>query len=376
MRPALRTAGRCAGVARLLVGARQRARRPHRRGLAARQRGLPARRLRGRGRRLRGARPRRAWLSARSRTSTSATPTSARARSGPRSGRSSARWRSTPTDEDARYNLDQARKLAARRAQRPHRRRGDASRPGSALVTAAGVRRRRRWLFVALYVGLFVGADRAARACATTCGRRWARSRRCSPSGALLAGALLVGRARLDRIPFGVVLPDAVAVKEGADANYRTSFDVHAGLRVRVVDRDQDWLRVRLANGLEGWVRAQEIGRICRTGAGYKEQRWASRISKACVHLHEPARSQQPQGELRGEGERGGARRVQAPPARARRQGAHARQRRRLPGPVRARRHRRRLSRAGLVRRGQGRGRARDRRGATCSAAFPSSACA
>ena len=44
--------------------------------------------------------------------------------------------------------------------------------------------------------------------------------------------------------------------------SYRTSFAAHAGLRVRVVDRDQDWLRVRLANGLEGWVKAQEIGRI------------------------------------------------------------------------------------------------------------------
>ena len=76
-------------------------------------------------------------------------------------------------------------------------------------------------------------------------------------AGALLAGALLVGRAQLDRVPFGVVLPDAVAVKEGADANYRTSFDVHAGLRVRLVERDQDWLRIRLANGLEGWVRAR-----------------------------------------------------------------------------------------------------------------------
>ena len=75
--------------------------------------------------------------------------------------------------------------------------------------------------------------------------------------GALLCGLLLVGRARLDRIPFGVVLPDAVAVHEGADAAHRTSFDVHAGLRVRLVDHDQDWLRIRLANGLEGWVRAQ-----------------------------------------------------------------------------------------------------------------------
>ena len=81
-------------------------------------------------------------------------------------------------------------------------------------------------------------------------------------AAALLTGALLFGRARLDRLPFGVVLPDAVAVKDGADDNYRTAFDVHAGLRVRLVEHDQDWVRVRLGNGLEGWVRSAQIGSL------------------------------------------------------------------------------------------------------------------
>jgi SH3-like domain-containing protein len=78
----------------------------------------------------------------------------------------------------------------------------------------------------------------------------------------LLSGALLAGRAHLDRVPFGVLLPDAVAVKEGADVNYRTSFEAHAGLRVRIVEQDGDWTRIRLGNGLEGWVRGQDLGRL------------------------------------------------------------------------------------------------------------------
>jgi SH3-like domain-containing protein len=53
-----------------------------------------------------------------------------------------------------------------------------------------------------------------------------------------------------------------VAVKEGADASYRTSFAVHAGLKVRLVERDQEWVRIRLANGLEGWVQGTSVGRI------------------------------------------------------------------------------------------------------------------
>jgi len=79
-------------------------------------------------------------------------------------------------------------------------------------------------------------------------------------TGALLVGALIAGRAALDRIPSAIVLPDRVAVKEGADPSLRTSFEVHAGLRVRVVAREQDWVRVRLANGLEGFVPAEDVG--------------------------------------------------------------------------------------------------------------------
>jgi len=164
-----------------------------------------------------------------------------------------------PNDEDARYNLDQARKLAARRAH--DRLEGDDKDPGWMRLVGGVPAASETWMFVALYVGFF----------AVLVGRRWARSE-WRPAlaagaavlavGALLSGALLAGRVYLDRIPFGVVLPDEIAVKDGADVNYRTSFTAHAGLRVRVVDRDQDWLRVRLANGLEGWVRSQEIGRI------------------------------------------------------------------------------------------------------------------
>jgi tetratricopeptide (TPR) repeat protein len=162
-------------------------------------------------------------------------------------------------DEDARYNLDKARKLSARRAH--DRIEGDDKDPAWMRLVAGVAPSTTTWLFVALYVGFF----------AALIGRRWARGEWRPPltagaavlaAGALLAGVLLAGRVHLDRIPFGVLLPDEIAVKEGADTNYRTSFDAHAGLRVRIVDQDQDWLRVRLANGLEGWVRTQDVGRI------------------------------------------------------------------------------------------------------------------
>jgi uncharacterized protein YgiM (DUF1202 family) len=117
------------------------------------------------------------------------------------------------------------------------------------------------WLFLLLYLGCF--------ALLFLWRRARAESRAVLGAGAALtgvaaglAGLLLVGRVALDRIPFAVVLPDVTAVKEGADPNYRTSFSVHAGLRVRLLERDQDWLHIRLANGLEGWVRDQDVGRL------------------------------------------------------------------------------------------------------------------
>jgi hypothetical protein len=164
-----------------------------------------------------------------------------------------------PGDEDARYNLDQARKLASRQAH--DRIEGEDRDPlWIRAVTALGPSTE-TWLFVASYLAFFLAlaVRRGARD-----DLRPALSAAAAVLGvtALLAGALLFGRVRLDRLPFGVVLPDVVAVKEGADSNYRTGFEIHAGLRVRLVERDQDWLRVRLGNGLEGWVHADAVGTL------------------------------------------------------------------------------------------------------------------
>ena len=162
-----------------------------------------------------------------------------------------------PDDEDARFSLAQARKLADQRA---HDKLEGAEREPmwSRIVTffSPGVE---VWLFCGLYLGCFA---------LLFVRRRMAEDSRLAVStaaavlgsAALLAGALLLGRMNLDRIPFAVVLPDTVAAKEGADNNFRTSFQIHGGLRVQVLDRDQDWVRVRLANGLEGFVRGEDLG--------------------------------------------------------------------------------------------------------------------
>jgi tetratricopeptide (TPR) repeat protein len=167
-----------------------------------------------------------------------------------------------PDDDDARYNLTQARKMADRRAHDKIEG-ADHDPIWMRIVTGLGPSTE-TWLFVAIYLAFFGAlASRLLR-------RRAGEHTRALLGAAaailgvvaLLSGALLAGRALLDRVPFGVVLPDVVAVKEGADTNYRTSFELHAGLRVRLLEHDQEWLRIRLPNGLEGWVREQEIGAL------------------------------------------------------------------------------------------------------------------
>ena len=172
-----------------------------------------------------------------------------------------------PDQDDARYNLDQARKVEGTRvhdklegAERDPTWVRAVSQLGAAAETG---------LFVALYVAFFLALGLRLRARRQVSpdeesahASAWTALAAILGAGAALAGLLLIGRVAMDRMPSGIVLGDQADVKEGADPNYKTSFQVHAGLRVRLLDRDQDWVRIRLANGLEGWVRDRDVGRL------------------------------------------------------------------------------------------------------------------
>jgi hypothetical protein len=185
-------------------------------------------------------------------------------------GRAIWSWERTlaldPDHEDARYNLAQARKVLATRVN--DKLEGADRDPAWMRLVGQLTASTETWLFVALYLGFFAAlflrlrARRASAADEDGHLSAWGALAAILGVAAALAGALVMGRVAMDRVPFGVVLPDQVAVKEGADPNYKTSFEVHAGLRVRLLERDQDWVRVRLANGLEGWVRDGAVGRL------------------------------------------------------------------------------------------------------------------
>jgi len=164
-----------------------------------------------------------------------------------------------PKDEDAAFNLAQVRKILAHRTTDKIE---GADRDAMWIrVVAAMTASTQIWLFVIFYLLTFwflfwrLRIPNDSRA-------PWSAAAALAGIAATLAGVLLLGRVALDRIPFAIVLPESVAVREGADANYRTTFEIHAGLRVRLLEQDGAWARVRLANGLEGWVRDQDVGKL------------------------------------------------------------------------------------------------------------------
>jgi tetratricopeptide (TPR) repeat protein len=166
-----------------------------------------------------------------------------------------------PSQEDVQFNLKVARDAAAKKGE-------------DKLVGAEGTPMWIRavqpftvgglsWLFLSVYFSLFALMI-ARRFVAPGFARVGLTALTVFVGLATLGSATLLG-GRLflaERVERAVVLPDTIAVKEGPDPNYNSIFNVHAGLRVRVTETEQDWARVRLSNGLEGWVLDRDLGHL------------------------------------------------------------------------------------------------------------------
>ncbi|HEY2743427.1 MAG TPA: BatD family protein [Polyangia bacterium] len=166
-----------------------------------------------------------------------------------------------PSQEDVRFNLGVARDAARKKGE--DRLAGVESQPFWMRAASQVTVNWASWLFLGLYVALFAllivlhfvqpGFLRVG---------MWAGFAFLGLA-TVVGGALLGARLYLaDRVEQAIVLPDVVQVKEGPDPNYQSVFGVHAGLRVRMTEKEQDWVRIRLANGLEGWVRERDLGRL------------------------------------------------------------------------------------------------------------------
>lgn len=79
--------------------------------------------------------------------------------------------------------------------------------------------------------------------------------------GLLLLGFLYVANVyEREVLTTAIILPEQLLLREGKGEQTAERGQLHAGLRVRVLDKGADWVLVRLSNGVEGWVEARHVG--------------------------------------------------------------------------------------------------------------------
>ncbi|MDP2272985.1 MAG: SH3 domain-containing protein [Archangium sp.] len=77
--------------------------------------------------------------------------------------------------------------------------------------------------------------------------------------GAGLGGTLAVHEWVQDTVIEAVVMPEAAKVREYPGETAKVSFEVHAGLKLRIMETSGRYVRVRLPNALEGWTEKEGL---------------------------------------------------------------------------------------------------------------------
>ena len=62
--------------------------------------------------------------------------------------------------------------------------------------------------------------------------------------------------------PYAIIFSPSVNVKSEPDLKATVQFVIHEGLKVRVLDSEDEWSRIRLADGNSGWIPTQSIEEI------------------------------------------------------------------------------------------------------------------
>jgi len=78
------------------------------------------------------------------------------------------------------------------------------------------------------------------------------------PAAGMVAAHVYVRRG-LDE---GVVLAQSLAARELPREGGKVSFEVHAGLKVLMLEESGKFVRIRLPNGLEGWTEREGVGAL------------------------------------------------------------------------------------------------------------------
>lgn len=77
--------------------------------------------------------------------------------------------------------------------------------------------------------------------------------------GAILGSALAITAHVHSTVEEAIVMPEAARVREFPGDSAKVSFEVHAGLKVRIMETSGRFARIRLPNALEGWTEKEGL---------------------------------------------------------------------------------------------------------------------
>jgi hypothetical protein len=80
---------------------------------------------------------------------------------------------------------------------------------------------------------------------------------------AVVFGVLMASRIYIqEKVHHGVVVAVTTSLREGPGKTAKEIMQLHEGLKVRLLNEVGDHIRVRLANGVEGFLQASHLGKI------------------------------------------------------------------------------------------------------------------
>ena len=78
----------------------------------------------------------------------------------------------------------------------------------------------------------------------------------------LAAIPLIINLNRELNVKSGIIVEPSATVKLAPDQTSSDAFIVHEGLKVRELDQVENWIKIKLQDGKEGWIPQSEIGTI------------------------------------------------------------------------------------------------------------------
>ena len=78
----------------------------------------------------------------------------------------------------------------------------------------------------------------------------------------LAAIPLIINLNRELNVKSGIIVESSATVKLAPDQTSSDAFIVHEGLKVRELDQVENWIKIKLQDGKEGWIPQSEIGTI------------------------------------------------------------------------------------------------------------------